>query len=275
MSYLVLGSSGLIGRSFCEYLQTLNKSIIKWDIKMCHTFDLRNPNNLNRLHQDIQKADYILFAAYDIGGAKFLESNNIDILSNNIAIVYNVFSVLKMYNKPFIFLSSQMSNLIDNEYGVSKRIGEFFTYAYHGINVRIWNVYGFEKTSIKSHVIPDFVDMALSSSVINMRTNGEEKRQFVYEKDCAEALYILFQNYNIFKDTNVDLANGEWVSIREIANIVQKKIDNTNIVVGTKVDKIQKVREPNLLLMDYWKPKISIEVGIQHIIKTCIDLNKQ
>ena len=48
---------------------------------------------------------------------------------------------------PFIFLSSQMSNLIDNEYGVSKRLGEFFTYGYHGINVRIWNVYGYEKDS--------------------------------------------------------------------------------------------------------------------------------
>jgi nucleoside-diphosphate-sugar epimerase len=267
MSYLILGSDGLIGKSFASYLEQKSKKVYRWDIKMGADFDLRNPNNLKKLHKYVHDADYILFAAYDIGGAKFLENASIDILSNNMHIMLNVFSVLEIYKKPFIFLSSQMSNLLDNDYGTSKRIGEFFTKFHSGINVRLWNVYGHEDISIKSHVIPDFIDMALLNNKITMRTNGEEKRQFVYDSDCAEALYILFDNYNEFKSTNVDLATGVWTSIVDISIIIQKLMDNIVIIPGKKTDTIQKIREPNLKLLKYWTPKISLEQGISSIIK--------
>ena len=162
MTYLVLGSSGLVGKSFCDYIVKNNKEVILWDLKLGTEFDLRDTDNLGRLEIDVIRSDYILFAAYDIGGAKFLHNKNIDTLSNNFKIILNVFSVLaKHTSKKFIFLSSQMSNLIDNEYGVSKRVGEFYCNYYNGINVRLWNIYGYEEQSIKSHAIPDFINMAL------------------------------------------------------------------------------------------------------------------
>jgi nucleoside-diphosphate-sugar epimerase len=194
MSYLVLGSSGLVGRAFCKYLQSKNKQAIEWDIKENADFDLRNTNNLNRLSSYVKKVDYILFAAFDIGGAKFIESIDITTFTNNLQIMLNVFP--KLVNTKFIFLSSHMSNLVDNKYGISKNVGENFTQMYNGINVRMWNIYGFEATiDIRSHVVPDFVDMALKTNSINMLTDGTEEKQFIYDEDCAAALYTVFENY--------------------------------------------------------------------------------
>ena len=274
MTYLVLGSSGLVGKSFCDYIVKNNKEVILWDLKLGTEFDLRDTDNLGRLEIDVIRSDYILFAAYDIGGAKFLHNKNIDTLSNNFKIILNVFSVLaKHTSKKFIFLSSQMSNLIDNEYGVSKRVGEFYCNYYNGINVRLWNIYGYEEQSIKSHAIPDFINMALETTVIKLRTNGEEMRQFIYETDCAEALFVIFEHYEEFKGHFVDVSSGNWITIKDVAMIVKKNIADTSILKCMERDEIQQLREPNLVLRKYWQPKISLEEGIQMIIKKSVDLH--
>ena len=46
-------------------------------------------------------------------------------------------------------------------YGTLKRLGESLTNSLNGIYVKFWNVYGVEKELNKSHVITDFVLMAL------------------------------------------------------------------------------------------------------------------
>ena len=60
------------------------------------------------------------------------------------------FDSLKKYNTPFIFASSQMSNMNDSSYGILKRIGEKYTKCLNGKIVKFWNVYGIQKNSIKS-----------------------------------------------------------------------------------------------------------------------------
>jgi nucleoside-diphosphate-sugar epimerase len=69
----------------------------------------------------------------------------------------NVFNLLKKYNKKFIFASSTMSNMINSNYGVLKKIGESYSKSLGGIIVKFWNVYGIEKDMKKSHVITDFI----------------------------------------------------------------------------------------------------------------------
>ena len=264
MSYLVLGSSGLVGRAFCQYLQSKNKKVTEWDIKISPDFDLRNPNNLSRLLEYVRKSDFILFAAYDIGGAKFIESVDINIFTNNLQIMLNVFPA--MADKSFIFLSSHMSNLLDNKYGISKKVGEIYTQMYQGINVRMWNIYGYEpQIDIRSHVIPDFIDMALRTGSINMLTDGKEKKQFVYDSDCAEALFIVFENYNILRGKNIDLSSGEWIMIKDIAEKISATITNTVVIPG-KVQVSEIIREPTNFFDNYWKPKISIDVGLKLVV---------
>ena len=266
MSYLVIGSSGLVGKAFCKYLLSKKKSVLEWDIKISPDFDLRNPNNLSRFQHYIKKSDYILFAAYDIGGSKFLESVDITIFTNNLQIMMNVFPF--MTDKSFIFLSSQMSNLPDNKYGISKKVGEIYTQMYKGINVRLWNVYGYEsEIDIRSHAITDFIDMGMRTGSINMLSDGQEQRQFIYDSDCAEALFIVFENYDSFKGgETIDLPSGEWIRIKDIAEKISNIITNVSVIPG-KVKIIENLREPNYnFFNNYWKPKISIDEGLKLII---------
>ena len=170
-----------------------------------------------------------------------------------------------MSGKSFIFLSSHMSNLVDNKYGISKKVGEIYTEMYKGINVRMWNIYGYESLiNIRSHVIPDFFDMAIRTGSINMLTDGQEKKQFVYDSDLAEALFIIFENYDSFRGDTIDLSSGEWITIKDIALKIADIIKNVYVVPG-KVKTIEKLREPNKFFDKYWKPKISIDEGLKLI----------
>ena len=111
MKYLVLGSEGLIGKNFCNFLESIKETVVRWDIKMGLNYDLRNFSY--ELKNQIENCDYILFAAFDIGGFKFLSNVNENFIENNMRIMSNTFPLLK--NKKFIFLSTTMVNIPDNE----------------------------------------------------------------------------------------------------------------------------------------------------------------
>ena len=61
----------------------------------------------------------------------------------------NAFGLIEKYKKPFVFASSQMSNMSYSPYGVLKRVGELYTKSLGGLIVKFWNVYGIEKDMTK------------------------------------------------------------------------------------------------------------------------------
>jgi nucleoside-diphosphate-sugar epimerase len=77
----------------------------------------------------------------------------------------NVFDVLERYKKPFVFASSQMSNMSYSPYGLAKAVGESYTKTLGGLVVKFWNVYGVEHDLDKSHVITDFIIKAKKTKV--------------------------------------------------------------------------------------------------------------
>lgn len=262
---LVLGSRGQVGLSLLEFLKNKNYNVIEFDIINSEENDLRNQGILDDL---IKKVDFVFFLAFDVGGSKYLEEkqNQYSFIENNMKIMLYTFETLKKYNKKFIFTSSQMSNMSYSCYGTLKRIGEFYTQCLNGVNVRFWNVYGLEYDELKSHVITDFIKMSKNKGLIEMRTDGEEKRQFLHSDDCSEALIVLMENYEkIDRNKNLDITSFEWIKIIEIANIISK-INLSSIIKGDKSD-IQKDKqnEPETYILDFWKPKISILDGIKKI----------
>ena len=159
MKYLILGSEGLIGKNFSNYLKTLGNIVVHWDIKMGNSYDLRI-DNIPKLQDEINDADYILFAAFDIGGFKYLSNLDINFINNNMKIMLNTFTLLK--NKKFIFLSSTMVNIPENEYGCLKKTGEHYTNKLNGINLhtRLSNI-------IKSYLISSYLYKFNTSHIIN------------------------------------------------------------------------------------------------------------
>ena len=267
---LVLGSRGQIGLSLKKILgHTKKYNVIECDIVCRESNDLRNKSSfLNKL---FMKADFVYFLAYDVGGSKYLENNQnaTSFLNNNLLIMQNTFYYLEKYSKPFIFASTQMSNMNHSPYGTLKRIGEHYTNILGGHIVRFWNTYGIENNPEKTHVITDFIDSAISNNSILMRTKGNEKRQFLHADDCSKALLIIQQNYEHMNKRYLDITSFEWTSIYEIAVIISNIFGNIPIKRGESDDVVQNniSNEPDPYFRKYWNPQITLEKGINSIVR--------
>jgi nucleoside-diphosphate-sugar epimerase len=207
--------------------------------------------------------DFVAFFAFDVGGSKY-PTESAEYISNNMRLLENTFSELKRSGVPFIHTTSQMSNMDHNPYGPLKRIAEFYTHYLGGVNIKVWNVYGPEHVSEKSHAIADFIHQARTTGVIQMCTTGEETRQFLHTADFAEAACHIMENYEQFKGQMIDISNYEWVSIRTVADLIAD-VFRARVIPGTIESTFQtKVNEPRTdFLRTGWKPKISLNEGIE------------
>jgi nucleoside-diphosphate-sugar epimerase len=268
MTHLVLGSSGQIGNYLVKHLKDKGDKVYEFDITRSPTEDLRTYAN-SFLYHSMDASDYVHFLAFDIGGSTYLKKyqDTYQFINNNIKIMDRTFELIKYLKKPFTFASSQMSNMNHSTYGLLKAVGEKYTESLGGLVVKFWNVYGYETNEEKAHVITDFIKMAKQNKVINMRTDGEEVRQFLYGRDCAECLDILSQNYNtIDREKPLHITNFEWTSIYDVAKTIQSKLE-CDIVRGYLKDDIQqdKRNEPDPYILNHWTPKTKLEDGIWEI----------
>ena len=274
MKILVLGSDGQIGQSLIEYLKKINHDVVEFDIFSNPITDLRVPGILNGILPTI---DFVFFLAFDVGGSVYLKSyqNSYEFISNNIKIMNNTFDSLRMYNTPFIFASSQMSEMSYSTYGNLKHIGEKYTYCLNGKVTKFWNVYGYEQDYNKSHVVTDFILKAKENNMIEMLTTGNEARQFLYVDDCSKCLNIIMNSFFDIKEKHIDVSSFEWIKIIDLAKIVSSNFNNCPIYAGNDVDDVQRnaLKEPNNNVLKYWTPDTSITVGIKKIIEKYENIN--
>jgi nucleoside-diphosphate-sugar epimerase len=271
MKYLILGSSGQIGSHLVEYIKQKNNSVILFDIENSPKEDLRITNN-EYLEKCIIECNFVFFLAWDVGGSRYLSKlqDTFNFLQNNLKIMTNVFGMIDRYKKPFIFTSTQMSNLSNSGYGLTKALGEKITLSLRGLNVRLWNVYGYETNPEKSHVITDFIKQAKYNKAIKMLTDGTEERQFLYAEDCSECLYKMSLKYdNLDKGHSYHLSSFKWTSIKDVAMIIKNIFQDTTIETAKEKDKVQfnsKI-EPDKKILNFWKPSTSLEDGIKKLSK--------
>lgn len=268
MRHLVLGSSGQIGAHLVKYLQQQGEQVLEFDLAKNNSQDLRVSFNVN-FETLMDHCDIVHFLAYDVGGAKYLEENQdkYQFIDNNIRIMSNTFDVLNRFNKPFIFASSQMSEMGYSSYGMLKALGEKMTRDLGGLVVRFWNVYGYETDDDKSHVITDFIKMAKYDGVIEMRTDGTESRQFLYADDACEALFKLATVYkNLDKKKDYCITSFKWNKVYEIANILDV-LSSCKVIPSDRKDETQRnaMNEPDTHIKKYWQPKTNLKEGIMKL----------
>lgn len=265
MKYLVLGSKGQIGGSLTPYLRNEGHEVIEFDIRDGNEYDLRISSK--KLIKSMHECDFVFFLAWDVGGSIYLEryQDTYEFIMNNVKIIDIVFECLNETKKPFIFASSQMANMSYSSYGVTKSIGERLARSLNGVTVKFWNVYGYETDPEKTHVITDFINKAMNTYCIDMRTDGSESRQMLYADDCSECLYNLSLQYDSLpRDKEYHVTSFEWITIHEIAEIVARRFPGTTVVRAKSKDLIQKDlrNEPDPWILNFWKPKTSIRSGI-------------
>ena len=154
MRITILGSSGQIGAYLTEYLRNKGHDVREFDMINGEDQDMTKIPN-PELHSRIATSEFVFFLAFDVGGSRYLKKyqHTFKFIDNNTRMMANAFGYLEQYKVPFIFASSQMSNMSYSPYGAMKRVGELYTKSLGGLIVKFWNVYGIEKDIEKSHVI--------------------------------------------------------------------------------------------------------------------------
>ncbi len=273
MKVLILGSNGQIGAYLTEYLKEKGHDVREFDVSNGVLQDLTTIPN-PQLHAAISTADFVYFLAFDVGGSHYLKKyqHTFGFLDNNTRMMANVFHYIERYKKPFVFASSQMSNMSYSPYGVMKRVGELYTKSLKGLIVKFWNVYGIEKDMEKAHVITDFIRKGFETGKIDMMTDGTEEREFLYAEDCCEALETVMQEYTAFtSDDELHITSGVSTSILEIARTIQLYFGGeekeVEIVPASSKDEIQKDARniPDPYITKWWKPRTSIVNGIANV----------
>ena len=275
MIITVLGSSGQIGAYLSEYLSKKGHIVREFDIVNGEHQDMTHIPNAY-LRNAIMESDFVFFLAFDVGGSRYLKKyqNTFDFVNNNTRLMANAFGLLQEYDKPFVFASSQMSNMSYSPYGTLKRVGELYTESLGGLIVKFWNVYGIEKDHDKAHVITDFIRKGFEEGDFEMMTDGEEVRQFLYAEDCCEGLEAVMKNYDEFYANDpLHITNFDYTSIREVAIIIENEFKligkPINILPGEASDSVQldKRNEADRFIEKYWSPKTDLETGIAKVFE--------
>ena len=280
MKVTILGSSGQIGAYLTEYLRNKGHIVQEFDVVHNEWEDLTKIPNTH-LHDALSDTDFCFFLAFDVGGSRYLKKyqHTYDFINNNSRIMVNTFQYLKKYKVPFVFASSQMSNMSYSPYGVLKNVGELYTKSLNGLIVKFWNVYGIENDHEKAHVITDFIRKGFETGVIDMLTDGEEEREFLYAEDCCEALEMLMLNYEEFgPEDNLHITSFHSTKIKDIAHMIAGQFNligktEVNISPSNEKDSVQmdKKNRPDTFIMKWWQPKTTIQEGISKVFEAMKD----
>ena len=273
MRVTILGSGGQIGSYLSEYLSRKSHIVREFDIVNGEHQDMTHiPNTY--LRNAIMESDFVFFLAFDVGGSHYLKKyqHTYKFINNNTRLMVNVFGYLADYKKPFVFASSQMSNMSYSPYGVMKRVGELYTKSLNGSIVKFWNVFGIEKDMEKAHVITDFIVKGFETGVIDMMTDGTEEREFLYAEDCCEALETIMDCYDQFSyDDELHITTAISTSILEIAQIIQVLFRNIGkeieVIPASSKDEVQKDARniPDPYIKNWWQPKTDLVDGISKV----------
>ena len=272
---LVLGSGGQVGAYLTEYLRCVDVEVMEFDITNGPDQDMTVIPN-GELEAKIYMADFVYFLAFDVGGSHYLKKyqHTFNFIDNNTRLMANAFGLIEKYKKPFVFASSQMSNMSYSPYGVLKRVGELYTKSLGGLIVKFWNVYGIEKDMDKAHVITDFIRKGFETGVIDMMTDGTEAREFLYAEDCCEALETVMDAYdNLSCDDELHITTGVYTTVLEIASEIKSLFSSIGkeitITPAQSKDEVQKDarNEPDPYIKEFWQPTTSVKEGLKKVFE--------
>jgi len=251
---LILGR-GLIGSNLESFLKEREEEVRV--LSRGDGYDLKNSESY---YSEFEWADRVWFVAWDVGVWKHdvTSAYEASILDSNLQLCRSVFHSLERSKKPFLFVSSHVSSDM-NILGVTKRVGELWTKILGGNIARLWNVYGWEMIGEKSHLIPDLIWKGFSGK-IQLISNGEETRQFLYVRDCVEALVHQFD----VNQKYADITSGKWISIKEVARDIGRKL-NVEIRLGSKPGN-PSIYNPQIFLQG-WSPRFSLSEGLNKTIE--------
>lgn len=289
----VAGHRGMVGSAILRRLEKAGYH--NFVTRVSSELDLRNQEAVSEFFIT-EKPDYVVLAAAKVGG---INANNIyraEFLYDNLMIQNNVIHHSYLNGvKKLLFLGSsciypkmapqplQENALLTGElestnepYAIAKIAGIKMCDAYRSqygcnyISAMPTNLYGpHDNYDLKnSHVLPALIRKfheakQAGAPAVEVWGTGTPRREFLHVDDLADACYWLLENYN--EPGLVNVGTGEDLSIRELAELVQRTVGyqgsirfNTDYPDGTP----RKLMDVSKLGGYGWKAAIGLEEGV-------------
>tara|TARA_Y100000590_G_scaffold194052_1_gene220504 strand:+ start:133 stop:1029 length:897 start_codon:yes stop_codon:yes gene_type:complete len=297
MKSVITGGAGFIGSHLAEALVKLGHKVVIIDnlstgnlknlksvknkVKLVR-LDLSKKNNLKKY---LKNVDYIFHLA---GLSKAPRSIEIPYkyYQNNLLSTLNILNSIKNTKlKKFIFTASSScygnpKQLPTSEkakiqtlspYALSKWMSEQMiiqyakVYSFSAVSLRLFNVYGprVKVSDAYSSVISIFLKQKFKNKPLTIVGDGKQSRSFVHVFDVVNAM-IKSAKSNVSNEIfNVGSQNS--IQINKIAQIFKTKKKYIPKRMGDPRDSHADIRKIKKLLN--WKPKISINEGINKLLK--------
>jgi GDP-L-fucose synthase len=289
----VAGHRGMVGSALLRRLQ--QAGFYNFITRTSAELDLRNQQAVADFFAE-EKPDYVVLAAAKVGG---IQANNIyraEFLYDNLLIETNVIHQAYVQGvKKLLFLGSSCiypkmapqplteNALLTGElestnepYAIAKIAGIKLCDAYRAqygcnfISAMPTNLYGpHDNYDLKnSHVLPALIRKfheakQTNAPEVEVWGTGTPRREFLHVDDLADACYWLLENYN--EPGLVNVGTGEDLSIRELAELVQRTVGysgqirfNADYPDGTP----RKLMDVNKLAGFGWRYAIGLPEGL-------------
>ncbi|MCH7414632.1 GDP-L-fucose synthase [Belliella sp. R4-6] len=298
----IAGHRGMVGSAIWRALES--KGYTNLLGKSSKELDLKNQNKVNEFF-DSEKPDVVIDAAARVGGILANNDYPYQFLMENMQIQNNLIDAsLKADVQKFIFLGSSciypkfapqplkedclLTSSLEptNEWyalakitgvkaceAIRKQFGKDY------ISLMPTNLYGsFDNFDLNtSHVLPAMIRKFHEAknngnSPVTLWGSGTPMREFLHVEDMAEA--VVFALENEFKDNLYNVGTGVDLTIKELAELIQKIVGHQGDIIwdSSKPDGTpRKLMDVSKMTQAGWKAKIGLEEGIQSTYQWFLD----
>lgn len=254
--YLVTGGAGFIGSNLCEELRRKGHSVIAldnlsvsdvnvpWLQKIGVEFIQADITDYASIELHFRNVDVVFHLAAMNRAQRSIEQP-VAAHHVNITGTLHVLEAMRKHNVPKIVFASSSSvyagrkGLLSEEdnlapphpYGVGKLAGEHYIRVYaelfgiRYVTLRFFSVYGPHQlgTIEKAGVVAKFIHQARTGAPMVIYGSGEQLRNFTYVGDVVRCC-VLAAGSAEAEGQIINVANSTEVSVRELAEIVQRVI---------------------------------------------------
>ena len=294
----IAGHNGMVGSAIWRNLTA--KGYTNLIGKSSKELDLRNQQSVCDFFEE-EKPEVVIDAAARVGGILANNDFPYQFLMENMQIQNNIIDAsLKINVQKFIFLGSSciypklapqplkeeylLTDSLEptNEwYAIAKITGvkacEAIRKQYNKdyFSLMPTNLYGtndnFDLST--SHVLPAMMRKfheakENGNTPVTLWGSGSPKREFLHVEDLAEAIVYTLENN--LSDNLYNVGKGKDLSIKELAQLIQKTVGHTGEIIwdSSKPDGTpRKLMDVSKMTEAGWKAKINLEDGIRETYK--------